>query len=130
SVEELRIRIHNLLKIKRVREVLQRELESQSQDLEELANEVAARKHAQELALEELRLSEERYRYLADAMPQIVWTANADGYVDYYNQPRFDYTGLAMERTEGWGWQPVLHPDDVERCLRRWSKAVEKGEAY
>ena len=70
------------------------------------------------------------YRHLADAMPQIVWTARPDGYVDYYNQRWFDYTGLTQEQTEGWGWQPVLHPDDVERSLRRWAKAVITGEVY
>ncbi|MDQ3817919.1 MAG: PAS domain-containing protein [Acidobacteriota bacterium] len=67
------------------------------------------------------------YRHLADAMPQIVWTARPDGYVDYYNRRWFDYTGLTREKTEGWGWQPVLHPDDVERCLRRWARAIVTG---
>ena len=70
------------------------------------------------------------YRYLADAMPQIVWTARPDGYVDYYNQRWFDYTGLTKEQTEGWGWQHVVHQDDVERCLRRWARAVVTGEIY
>ncbi|HEX8847630.1 MAG TPA: PAS domain S-box protein [Pyrinomonadaceae bacterium] len=77
-----------------------------------------------------LQVSEERYRYLADAMPQIIWTARPDGYLDYYNRRWSDYTGMTVEQTEGWGWQPVLHPDDVERCLRRWATAVETGEAY
>jgi PAS domain S-box-containing protein len=77
-----------------------------------------------------LQASEERYRYLADSMPQIVWTARPDGYHDYYNRRWFEYTGLTLEQTEGWGWQPVLHPDDVERCLRRWATAVQTGEAY
>jgi PAS domain S-box-containing protein len=75
-------------------------------------------------------LSEQDYKYLADAMPQIVWTARADGYLDYYNRRWFEYTGLTLEQTEGWGWQPVLHPEDVEPCLKRWATAVETGEAY
>ena len=78
----------------------------------------------------DLQVSEQGYRYLADAMPQIVWTARPDGYLDYYNQRWLEYTGLTMEQTEGWGWQPVLHPEDVERALRRWATAVETGEAY
>jgi PAS domain S-box-containing protein len=78
----------------------------------------------------ELQASEERYRYLADAMPQIVWTARPDGYLDYYNRRWFEYTGLTMEQTEGWGWQPVLHPDDAEMCLRRWARSVLTGEDY
>jgi PAS domain S-box-containing protein len=84
----------------------------------------------EQTALETLRETEARYRYLADSMPQIIWTARPDGYLDYYNQRWFEYTGMTLEQTKGWGWQPVLHPDDVENCLRRWSKAVETGEAY
>jgi PAS domain S-box-containing protein len=77
-----------------------------------------------------LQASEERYRSLADAMPQIVWTARADGYFDYYNRRWFEYTGMTMEQTAGWGWQPVLHPDDVEMALRRWARAITTGESY
>ncbi|MEJ7714001.1 MAG: PAS domain-containing protein [Pyrinomonadaceae bacterium] len=71
-----------------------------------------------------------RFRLLAEAIPQIVWTANPDGFPDYYNQQWFDYTGTTMEQTEGWGWQSVLHPDDVQRCLDAWANSVETGEAY
>ncbi|MBA2734067.1 MAG: PAS domain S-box protein [Acidobacteria bacterium] len=77
-----------------------------------------------------LQSSEQQYRYLADAMPQIVWTALPDGYLDYYNRRWFEYTGMTLEQTQGWGWQPVLHPEDVEKSLRRWATAVETGEAY
>ena len=81
-------------------------------------------------AEEEIRESERRYRALADAMPQIVWTARADGYLDYYNRRWFEYTGMSFEETRGWGWQPVLHPDDVEHALRTWATSVETGEPY
>ena len=68
---------------------------------------------------EELRESMERYRFLADAMPQIVWTARPDGRVDYCNQRWYEYTGMTLEESQGWGWEPVLHPDDLEPCLER-----------
>ena len=74
--------------------------------------------------------SEQHYRALADAMPQIVWTARADGYTDYYNRRWYEYTGHTYEQTRGWGWQPVLHPDDVERSLRAWATAVTTGEVF
>ncbi|HEX8140623.1 MAG TPA: ATP-binding protein [Pyrinomonadaceae bacterium] len=76
------------------------------------------------------KLVEERYRSLADAMPAIVWTADADGSLDYYNRRWFEYTGLTPEQSLGWGWQPVLHPEDTERCLRRWARCVQTGEKY
>jgi PAS domain S-box-containing protein len=90
------------------------------------ANDITERKQAEEAR----NRSEERYRQLADAMPQIVWTANTDGAFDYYNQRWFDYTGMTLEETRGWSWQPVIHPDDLQNCLERWTAAVETGENY
>ncbi|HEV2708179.1 MAG TPA: PAS domain S-box protein [Pyrinomonadaceae bacterium] len=82
------------------------------------------------LAEEALRASEERYRYLADSMPQIVWTARPDGYFDYYNRRWFEYTGLAHEQARGWGWQPAIHPQDLERVVRGWAGAVESKRNF
>jgi PAS domain S-box-containing protein len=76
------------------------------------------------------KLVEERYRSLADAMPGIVWTADPAGSLDYYNRRWFEYTGLTPEQSLGWGWQPVLHPEDAERCLKRWARSVKTGENY
>jgi PAS domain S-box-containing protein len=73
---------------------------------------------------------EEQYRLIAEAIPQIVWTARPDGWLDYYNHQWYDYTGLSAEESEGWGWQSVLHPDDLEPCLERWKDAVSSGEIY
>jgi PAS domain S-box-containing protein len=79
---------------------------------------------------EELRESMERYRFLAEAMPQIVFTAVPDGRVDYYNQRWYEYSGMPFEETQGWGWEPALHPDDLEHCLESISRAVATGGAY
>ena len=82
-------------------------------------------------AQEQLRMSEERFRQLADAMPQMVWTARPDGYLDYYNARWHEFTGFGAE---GCGhithWEPILHPDDMKGCYDAWAGSVEKGEAY
>jgi PAS domain S-box-containing protein len=78
-----------------------------------------------------LEASEQRYRSLADAMPQIVWTARPDGYLDYYNRRWFEYTGFTEEETFAVeGWKSVLHPDDVELCRERWYASVQNGEEF
>ncbi|NJR26454.1 MAG: PAS domain S-box protein [Richelia sp. CSU_2_1] len=87
-----------------------------------LVREQAARHQAQ--------ASEQLYRVLAETIPQIVWTALPDGGVDYFNQRWFEYTGLTLAETQGWGWQPVLHPDDVQNCLERWNNSVQTGGIY
>ncbi len=79
---------------------------------------------------EALRQSEQQFRHMADAMPQIVWAAAPDGDVDYYNQGWHAYTGLTLEQTKGWGWQPVLHPDDLQRTIEVWTHAFTTGEPY
>ncbi len=77
-----------------------------------------------------LRASERRFRFLADAMPQIVWTARPDGHRDYCNRRWYDFTGSP----EGvWGnadWEPILHPDDVENSRAVWCQSVRTGEPY
>ncbi len=77
-----------------------------------------------------LRQSELNFRTLANSMPQIVWTSRPDGFLDYYNQRWFDYTGMTLEQTIGWGWEPVLHRDDVQKCVDVWSESVRTGNEY
>ena len=79
---------------------------------------------------EELVQSERTFRLLADAIPQIVWTARPDGWLDYYNQKWFDYTGMTFAQTQGWGWASVLHPDDLQQSLEAWMHAVKTGEIF
>jgi PAS domain S-box-containing protein len=76
-----------------------------------------------------LRQSEQRFRQLADSMPQIVWTARPDGYLDYYNKQWYEYTG----NKEGYGdqsWLPILHPDDAQQCVDTWYRCVKTGKPY
>jgi PAS domain S-box-containing protein len=78
-----------------------------------------------------LQQSEEQYRFLAESIPQIVWTARPDGHTDYFNQRWFEYTGLTPEESCARdGWKAALHSDDVEMCLNRWYQAVRSGETY
>ncbi|WP_017715713.1 PAS domain S-box protein [Kamptonema formosum] len=77
-----------------------------------------------------LRESEERFRTVAEAMPQIVWTAQPDGSVDYYNQRWAEYSGISQKNGCGWGWQPVLHPEDEQPTVEAWTQAVQTGQIY
>ena len=71
------------------------------------------------------------YRALADATPQMVWTADPDGTVDYYNERWYAFTGFPRDGSVGdLSWKPILHPDDVDRCLEVWYNAVHTGQPY
>ena len=89
-----------------------------------------AERNEHELRLIELRLANERrYRTLAQAVPHIVWTAGADGTVDYFNQRWFEYTGLSVEQAAG-SWLGVVHPDEAARCRTDWEHAMRSGEMF
>ena len=74
--------------------------------------------------------SAEQFHVMTEAMPQIVWTAGPDGAADYYNRRWYEHTGVPRGTTDGWGWQSVVHPEDLERTLAAWTRSVETGEPY
>jgi len=77
-----------------------------------------------------LRQSEERYRYLSDAMPQLVWICNANGEYEHVNQRWREFTGQTVEQAQGFGWTTVLHPDDIQPAIQAWTEALRIGEPY
>lgn len=88
---------------------------------------VEAERNESELRVLELRLAgERRYRALAEAIPHIVWTARADGAIDYFNLRWFEYTGLSREDAAG-SWERAIHPDDLPRCRQEWAEALCSG---
>ena len=70
------------------------------------------------------------FRFLAESMPQLVWTADAEGNVDYINERWTIYTGQAAEYVLGEGWYEIIHPDDVERTKEAWTRSLGTGAAY
>jgi PAS domain S-box-containing protein len=79
---------------------------------------------------ETLRESEQRYRFLCESMPQIIWTATPDGNIDYCNQRCFDYTGMTLAQIKECRWERVLHPEDIRNDSDRWTEARKTGGAY
>jgi PAS domain S-box-containing protein len=84
---------------------------------------------AQELA-ELRRESAERYRQLADAMPQIVWTSDTNGLATYYNQRWFEYTGMTVEEIDETAWSRATHPDDLPTVIGRREESLRDGTVF
>lgn len=74
--------------------------------------------------------SEERFRTLADTMPQMVWSTRPDGFHDYYNARWYEFTGVPEGSTDGEGWNGMFHPEDRESAWSRWRHSLETGEPY
>jgi PAS domain S-box-containing protein len=84
--------------------------------------------HEQELAALE-RASEERYRQLADAMPQIVWMSDVEGNATYFNQHFFEYTGLEPDEEDAEPhWTSVVHPADLPAVTASLQRALASAE--
>jgi PAS domain S-box-containing protein len=82
-------------------------------------------------ALEALTASERRYRTLAEALPQLVWTSRPDGQRDYFSRQWVEYTGLPEDEQLGLAWlDKVIHPDDRERVRQKWMAAIEGRFEY
>jgi len=77
-----------------------------------------------------MKRSQRRYELLLEAMPQMVWMANAEGTVEYANRRWLEYTGLSLETAGRMGWDQVLHPEDRELTWTAWKSAIESGSEF
>lgn len=77
-----------------------------------------------------LRRSEERYRLLAESIPQIVFSLTPDGRAHYANQRWFAYTGMKPADAADLDWLSAVHPDDRGASLERWQRSLEEGEPF
>ena len=92
----------------------------------ELENEIGERQTAEDA----LRQSEDRFRTMANAIPQLAWVARADGFIYWYNQRWYEYTGRSPEQMEGWGWQKVHDPQLLPGVLDKWKGSIASGEPF
>ncbi|MGH8534900.1 MAG: chemotaxis protein CheB [Gammaproteobacteria bacterium] len=79
---------------------------------------------------EALRESEERFRTLAETVPDIIFTHRPDGFSDYTNPRFYDLTGLPPGAADGFGWTQALHPEDWARDQSRWRQALAAEQSY
>ena len=74
--------------------------------------------------------SEERFRTLAEHIPNLVWMAYPDGWIYWYNSRWYDYTGTTSEQMQGWGWQTVHDPEVLPAVLNTWKSSIQSGEPF
>ena len=87
---------------------------------------VTERKRAEQA----LRESDSRIHAITDSIDQMVWSALPDGYVDFFNQRWYDYTGAPQGAMDGGAWDQALHPDDHDRTWELWRHSLKTGDLY
>ena len=83
-----------------------------------------------EAALQEVERERERFHFMAESMPQKIFTAKPNGDIDYFNRQWMEFTGLSFEQIKNWGWTQFIHPDDVEANVRIWQESIDTGEPF
>ena len=80
----------------------------------------------QVVATQQIEASENQFRTFADSIQSLAWIANADGWIYWYNQRWYDYTGTTLEEMQGWGWDKVHHPDHIKGVVEFVKEAWKK----
>ena len=83
-----------------------------------------------EEALRDVEKATERFRFLAESMPQKIFTAKPTGDVDYFNQQWLEFTGLSFAQLKHWGWTHIIHPEDLEANIKVWRRSLETGGPF
>lgn len=98
-------------------------------------NIVGASKVARDISVRKLtettlKESEEQFRTMADAMLHLAWIANSDGFIYWYNERWYEFTGTTFEDMQGWGWQSVHHPEMLTGVIEIWKHSIEIGQPF
>jgi PAS domain S-box-containing protein len=98
--------------------------------LVELTTQIASIAIERHRAEQALRRSEESLRALTDNISPLSWMADEKGWIFWYSQRWFEYTGTTHKEMEGWGWQKVHHPDHVQRVTEKIRLCFKTGEEW
>ncbi|HYF22954.1 MAG TPA: response regulator [Caulobacteraceae bacterium] len=80
--------------------------------------------------LESLREAEERFRTMAETIPQLAWMADPEGSIFWYNRRWYDFTGTDLEQMRGWGWTAVHHAEHMDRVVESYGASVRSGQPW
>ncbi|HLO37453.1 MAG TPA: PAS domain S-box protein [Lacibacter sp.] len=94
------------------------------------ASKIARDITVQKIAEAKLKQSENELNELANAVPQLVWIADADGNVIYYNKRIIEFSQAARQDNGIWNWEGLLHPDDLEPTAIAWQDAIKNKTVY
>src|SRR5262249_9198333 len=100
------------------------ELEQMNRELTSLYDQLQA------TTAQKLSQSEAQFQALVENLPGLAWTARPDGYIDFYNQRWYEYTGASFQEMQASGWEKVHQPDTLPKVLERWKHSLSSGEPF
>ena len=82
------------------------------------------------IARRKVEKSEKEFRELANAMPQLVWIADSNGNITYFNDRIHEFSGASRKADGTWAWEGVVHEDDFEGTRLAWANALKQGTSF
>ncbi|WPR75476.1 PAS domain S-box protein [Algoriphagus sp. NG3] len=79
---------------------------------------------------QKLEDSEQKFRLLANSLPQHIWTADPQGKLNYFNQSVYEFSGFTPGQLDQEGWLAIVHPDDREENLKAWNNSIQSGKDF
>jgi len=79
---------------------------------------------------ERITSKDEEFEVIVNNIPQLAWKTDETGYINWYNERWYEYTGTNLEEMKGWGWQKVHHPDYVEAVTNKFKSHIESGTEW
>jgi PAS domain S-box-containing protein len=74
--------------------------------------------------------SERQFRELVENLPELAWTAQPDGSIDYYNRRWYEYTGTAFDAVQGWKWTTLVDPEKLSTVMQQWRNSLDSGTPF
>ncbi|MEQ8471715.1 MAG: PAS domain S-box protein [Marinoscillum sp.] len=81
----------------------------------------------QVISRQKIEDNENRLRTMVDNIPNLAWMAHPDGWIYWYNQKWYQYTGTTPTQMEGWGWQMVHDPEVLPEVMAAWNHSIKHG---
>ncbi len=91
---------------------------------------IATEVTSQAVLNKQIKENEKRFRLLSNSIPQLIWTTDPAGSLNYVNQSFFDYSGLSAEQINKGGWLQLVHPDDLEISQKAWANSIKSGHEF
>ncbi|HEX3079809.1 MAG TPA: PAS domain S-box protein, partial [Puia sp.] len=91
-----------------------------------IARNITSQKEAERL----IAANEQKFRLLADSIPQFIWTGDVGGNLNYFNRALYEYSRFTPEKIAKEGWVQMVHPDDREENIRLWFESVSTGKDF
>lgn len=81
-------------------------------------------------AKERANSEKERFEYLAESSPEMIWTVNASGQLTYANQRVLQYFNLSVKDLEIKAIFSRIHKTDKIKLLRKWLNENDNGKNF